>query len=697
MPLQHYSVDGATAVITLDNPPVNAMGHALREETRRTSGPAWADEAVKAIVILGAGKLFCGGADVKAFGTPASRAEPSSRTIIKEIEASAKPVVAAIHGSALGLGLEFALGCHYRIVQRGAKLGLPEVKLGLLPGGGGTQRLPRVAGVEAAAKVIVEGDPVDADEAFKMGIVDEVVAGDLLPAAVEFAQRMALRPIIRWHRAVPRGRRTTRRSSRPSASGIASAKRGQPAPLEALACVAAATTMPFDEGLKFERERFDVLLNGTVSKAMRHLFLAERAAAKVTGIGAEVVPAKVASVAVIGAGTMGSGIAMSFASAGVRVALLESKQEALDRGLKTIRRNYEGTVAKGRLAQQEAEARISRIAPTLDFDVVKDADLVIEAVFEDMDVKKDLFGRFDALCKPGAVLATNTSRLDVDEIANSTRRPESVIGLHFFSPRQRDASGRGRARRGELGANHRHFDGGRARHRQAAGARRRMRRLRRQSHGLAIRARGGVLARRGRDAGAGRRRAEEFRPRDGAFRDVRSGRPRHQLGEPQASGRNAPDERALLQGRRPTLRARSVRAEDRRGLLPLRRRQPHAAARPARAGDHRRVRAGSRHRASRHRRRRDRRANDLRAGQRGRQDPRRGDRAARLRHRPDLCQWLRLSGMARRPDVLRRHGRPGQGLRARLRIRTPAWCVLEAGAAARAAGEGRGRRSPSPE
>jgi len=434
MPLQHYSVDDATAVITLDNPPVNAMGYALREELAGHLASAWADQTVKAIVIVGAGKLFCGGADVKAFGTPASRAEPSSRTIIKEIEASAKPVVAAIHGSALGLGLEFALGCHYRIAQRGAKLGLPEVKLGLLPGGGGTQRLPRVAGVEAAAKVIVEGDPVDADEAFKMGIVDEVVAGDLLPAAVEFAQRMTLRthhPVASLRTARPPDDPAFFETER---KRIASAKRGQPAPLEALACVAAATTMPFDEGLKFERERFDVLLNGTVSKAMRHLFLAERAAAKVTGIGAEVVPAKVASVAVIGAGTMGSGIAMSFASVGVRVALLESTQEALDRGLKTIRRNYEGTVAKGRLAQQEAEARISRIAPTLDFDVVKDADLVIEAVFEDMDVKKDLFGRFDALCKPSAVLATNTSRLDVDEIANSTRRPESVIGLHFFSP-----------------------------------------------------------------------------------------------------------------------------------------------------------------------------------------------------------------------------------------------------------------------
>jgi 3-hydroxyacyl-CoA dehydrogenase len=434
MPNDHYFVEDATAVITLDNPPVNAMGHALREEVAARLATAWADEAVTAIVIIGAGKLFCGGADVKAFGTPASRAEPSSRTLVKQIEASAKPVVAAIHGSALGLGLEFALGCHYRIAQRGARLGLPEVKLGLLPGGGGTQRLPRVAGVETAVKIIVEGEPVGADEAHRMGIVDEVMSGDLLPAALDFARRMARRedhPVASRRRARPPADPTFFETER---KRISSTKRGQPAPLECLACIEAATTMPFDEGLKFERERFDVLLNGTESNALRHLFLAERAAAKVTGIASDVAAAKIARVAVIGAGTMGSGIAMGFASAGIPVALLESNQEALDRGLKTIRRNYEGTVAKGRLAQEEAEARIARIAPTLDFAAVQDVDLVIEAVFEDMEVKKDLLGRLDALCKPGAVLATNTSRLDVDEIARATHRPASVIGLHFFSP-----------------------------------------------------------------------------------------------------------------------------------------------------------------------------------------------------------------------------------------------------------------------
>ncbi|MDF2467000.1 MAG: 3-hydroxyacyl-CoA dehydrogenase NAD-binding protein [Ramlibacter sp.] len=434
MASENYSVQGGTAVIYLNNPPVNGMGHALREELAAHLDTAWADPNVDAIVITGAGKLFCGGADIKAFNTPASRAEPSSRTIVRRIEESAKPVIAAIHGSALGLGLEFAMGCHYRIAQRGARLGLPEVKLGLLPGGGGTQRLPRLAGVEAAVKMIVEGNPVSADEALAMGLADEVAAGELLPAALDFARRVAkgaTHPVASQRQAKVPADANFFEAQR---QRIAKSKRGQPAPLECLACIEAATTMPFDEGMKFERERFDVLVNGTESKAMRHLFLAERAAAKIPGIPADVAPAKIAKVAVIGAGTMGSGIAMSFASAGIPVILFEARDEALQRGLATIRRNYEGTVSKGKLKQEEAEARIARIETTLDMARMADADLVIEAVFEDMAVKRDLFAKLDALCKPGAVLATNTSRLDVNEIAAATSRPQSVIGLHYFSP-----------------------------------------------------------------------------------------------------------------------------------------------------------------------------------------------------------------------------------------------------------------------
>jgi 3-hydroxyacyl-CoA dehydrogenase len=434
MTTDNYSLHGGVAILTLNNPPVNAMGHAVRQELAAHLDAAWRDPAVKAIVIIGAGKLFCGGADVKAFNTPASRAEPSSRTIVKSIEASQKPVIAAIHGSALGLGLEFAMGCHYRIAQRGAKLGLPEVKLGLLPGGGGTQRLPRLAGVEAAVRMITQGEPVTADEALAMGLVDEVAAGELLPAALAFAERVAQRsdhPVAAQRQAqAPADSRyfETQRAK------IAAAKRGLPAPLECLACIEAAVTLPFDEGMKFERQRFDVLVNGTESKALRHLFLAERAAAKISNIPPDVPAAEIRKVAVIGAGTMGGGIAMSFASAGIPVILVETKQEAVDRGLATIRKNYAGTVAKGKLAQEEADRRIARIQPSLELAAVAEADLVIEAVFEDMDVKKELFGKLDALCKPDAVLATNTSRLDVNEIAASTSRPASVIGLHFFSP-----------------------------------------------------------------------------------------------------------------------------------------------------------------------------------------------------------------------------------------------------------------------
>jgi len=434
MTTDNYSVQGGTAVITLNNPPVNAMGHAVRQELAAQLEAAWADAQVQAIVIIGAGKLFCGGADVKAFNTPASRAEPSSRTIVKQIEASTKPVIAAIHGNALGLGLEFAMGCHYRIAQRDAKLGLPEVKLGLLPGGGGTQRLPRLAGVEAALRMIVEGNPVGADEALAIGLVDEVAAGELLPAALDFAARVSRRS---EHPVASR-----RQAAAPAEAGwfetqrekLAKAKRGLPAPLECLACIEAAVSMPFDEGMQFERQRFDVLVNGTESKALRHLFLAERAAAKIADLPADTPVAPVRSVAVIGAGTMGGGIAMSFANAGIPVTLVEARQEALDRGLATIRKNYDGTVAKGKLAREEADARIARIVPTLDFGQVAGADLVIEAVFEDMDVKKELFRKLDALCKANAILATNTSRLDVNEIATTTTRPGSVIGLHFFSP-----------------------------------------------------------------------------------------------------------------------------------------------------------------------------------------------------------------------------------------------------------------------
>jgi 3-hydroxyacyl-CoA dehydrogenase len=431
---ENYSRHDHVAVIYLNNPPVNGMGQALRQDVSTHLATALADPAITAIVITGAGRMFCGGADIRAFNTPASRAEPSSRTLVKRIESSAKPVIAAIHGSALGLGLEFAMGCHYRIAQRGAALGLPEVKLGLLPGGGGTQRLPRLIGVEKALSMIIDGNSVDADAALALGLVDEVAPGELLPAALAFASRVAGNtghPVV--------SRRVAAAPAAPNffdqeRTRLAASRRGFPAPLECLACVEAATRLPFDEGLQFERERFDVLVNGTESKALRHLFMAERAAAKIDGVAPDTPTAVIARVAVLGAGTMGGGIAMSFANAGIAVTLVESRTEALERGLATIRKNYSATAAKGRISPAEAEARIARIEGTLKFERVAEADLVIEAVFEDMALKKEIFGKFDTHCRAGAILATNTSRLNVNEIAASTTRPQSVIGLHFFSP-----------------------------------------------------------------------------------------------------------------------------------------------------------------------------------------------------------------------------------------------------------------------
>ena len=429
-----YSLHGDVAVLLIDNPPANGMGHAVRQALAAGLDRALADPAVRAVVIAGAGKLFCGGADIKAFGTPASRAEPSSRTLIKTIEASSKPVVAAIHGQALGLGLEFALGCHYRVAQRGAKLGLPEVKLGLLPGGGGTQRLPRLVGVEKAAAMIVSGNPVDADEALAIGLVDEVIAGELLPAALDFARRMASRtehPVLSRRPAPPPVDPGWFDAER---QRLAKAHRGEPAPLECLASLQAAVTLPFDEGLAAERAGFDRLQNGPESKALRHLFLAERAAARIADVPPETPQRRIDRVAVIGAGTMGGGIAMSLVAAGLAVTLIETTQAALDKGLATIRRNLDGTVSKGRLSAAEAEARLARITPTLQLADVAAADLVIEAVFEDMAVKQQLFTQLGARCRPGAILATNTSRLDVNVIAAASGRAADVIGLHFFSP-----------------------------------------------------------------------------------------------------------------------------------------------------------------------------------------------------------------------------------------------------------------------
>ncbi|HEY6864095.1 MAG TPA: 3-hydroxyacyl-CoA dehydrogenase NAD-binding domain-containing protein [Burkholderiales bacterium] len=432
MSAAQYAVDGAVAVIRLDNPPMNTLAHALREALVQQLARAAADGAVKAVVLAGAGRAFCAGAEIREFNTPKSVASPNLRELIAAIEALDKPVVAAIHGVAMGGGLELALGCHYRVAAPGAQLALPEVKLGLIPGAGGTQRLPRALGVGRALGMIVSGEPVKSEQVAGTGLVDEIIAGELVPGAVGFAERIAARRPLRRLRDL---------SVTPDAVAFAEARkkvakeqRGYPAPARAVEAIEGATTLAFDDGVRNERLIFDELVLTPESKALRHAFFGERAVAKVPDVPEDTPTIDVRRVAVVGAGTMGGGIAMAFANAGFPVTVLETSREALERGLATVRRNYAGAVARGRLAQGDMDARLARIGSTLSYDDLRDADLVIEAVFEDMRVKKDVFAALDRAMKPGAILATNTSTLDVDEIAAATSRPESVIGLHFFSP-----------------------------------------------------------------------------------------------------------------------------------------------------------------------------------------------------------------------------------------------------------------------
>jgi 3-hydroxyacyl-CoA dehydrogenase len=398
---------------------------------------AEADPAVTAIVITGAGKAFSGGADIREFTSPKALTEPTLHTLIATAESAAKPVVAAIHSVCMGGGLELALGCHYRVAAPGAQIALPEVKLGLLPGAGGTQRLPRVLGLEKALDMILTGAPVVSDKLAGTALFDRVFDADvdLLPAAVAFAESIAaVRPL-------PKVR--DRAVAHPDAAGFLAQARAHvdamagpfPAPRECVETVAASVTAEtFEAGLQFERERFMHLTTTPESKALRHAFFAERAAGKVPGVPPDTQPRPIASAAVVGAGTMGAGIAMNFANAGIPVTILETKQEALDKGLAGIRAVYERSVAKGKLTADKLAQRMASITGTLSYDALAQADIVVEAVFEDMDVKELVFRELDKLMKPGAILATNTSSLDVNRIAAFTGRPHDVIGLHFFSP-----------------------------------------------------------------------------------------------------------------------------------------------------------------------------------------------------------------------------------------------------------------------
>ncbi len=429
-----YREQGDIAVITLNNPPVNGLGYETRKGIVDGIHRANDNDAIKAIVMVGDGKGFSGGADIREFNTPKALQEPWLQTVIRIVEDSGKPVIAAIHGVAMGGGLELALGCHYRVAVAGAQIALPEVKLGILPGAGGTQRLPRVLGLEPALNMIISGNPVMSEKLANTRLFDQMIQGDLIEGAIAFAKKMAdARPL-------PKVRDI--KIKYPNADGYLQFARNTvrtvagpfPAPLKCVEAVAAAVSKKFDDGLKVERDLFLELVQTTESKALRHAFFGERAASKIPDVPADTPLRPVRAAAVIGAGTMGGGIAMNFANAGIPVKVLEAKQEALDKGLSTIRKNYENSMKKGKLTQEQLEKRMGLISGTMSYEDIGQADIVIEAVFEDMGVKETVFKKLDEVMKPGAILASNTSTLDVDKIAAFTKRPQDVIGTHFFSP-----------------------------------------------------------------------------------------------------------------------------------------------------------------------------------------------------------------------------------------------------------------------
>jgi len=439
-----YTVQGDLAVITLNNPPINGLGLSTRLGIVAGLEKALADDQVKAIVLTGAGKAFSGGADIKEFGSPKAIQEPNLLSVIKALENATKPVIAAVHTVAMGGGLELALGCHYRIAAPGCDVALPEVKLGLTPGAGGTQRLPRVIGVEAALNMIVSGEPVKSEMLAMLPgqkLFDQMAssAQTLAQEAADFAHEVVQNlvpgmPLPRV-RDLPCKHPNAQAFFKFSTNMVNGMTKGlYPAPLKCIEAVQNATTMPFDEGMRAEREIFTNLMWTPECRALRHLFVAQRAASKIEDVPSTTPVREIKSVAVIGAGTMGGGISMNFLNAGIPVKILEMKQEALDKGIAIIEKNYQAQVKKGKLKEEKFQQRMGLLSTTLSYDDIRDADLVIEAVFEEMGVKEQVFKKLDAVMKPGAILASNTSTLDVNAIAGFTQRPHDVVGLHFFSP-----------------------------------------------------------------------------------------------------------------------------------------------------------------------------------------------------------------------------------------------------------------------
>jgi 3-hydroxyacyl-CoA dehydrogenase len=424
---------GDVLIILSNNPPVNALSTAVRQGLVDAIAEAEADDSVNAVVIACEGQTFFAGADITEFGKPPQN--PWLPQVVDTIENCSKPVVAAIHGTALGGGLEVALGCHYRVADKSAKLGTPEVKLGLLPGAGGTQRLPRVAGVRKALEMTATGNPIGAKQAFDCGLVDRLAEGDLIPHAVAFAEEVRnIRPLSKSSERQERLADADPNIFDEFRKENAKRFRGFEAPLKNIEAVRIATERPFSEGVIEERKLFMELMSGEQSAAQRYFFFAERKASKIEGLPENTEPRPIRKVGVVGAGTMGGGISMNFLSAGFPVTIVEMGQEALDRGTGLMRKNYEASAAKGKLTSEQVEKAMGYLQPTLDFAALADCDLIIEAVYENMDVKKEVFGRLDKIAKPGAILASNTSYLNLNEIAASTSRPADVVGMHFFSP-----------------------------------------------------------------------------------------------------------------------------------------------------------------------------------------------------------------------------------------------------------------------
>lgn len=431
-----YEKKGAIGVITINNPPANALSFAVVKGIGEKIEACMADDDCIGAVVTGAGKMFVAGADISEFGVPRPSDVPELEDVIKAIEDAPKPVVAAVNGLALGGGLELGMGCHYRLGAPKIVVGQPEVKLGLIPGGGGTQRLPRLAGVAKALEMIVEGEPINAQDALDSGVIDEIVEDDIVARAVKFAEEKAAAG------ETPRATGAVEDKISDFDNGLFDQWRektlpktkGQEAPAECINCVEVATTKPFPEGLKHERDVFVRLRDGKKSQGMRHMFFAERGVAKIPDIGRDIVPQDINKAAIIGSGTMGGGIAMNFANAGIPVVVVDIAPDALDAGLGKVKDNYAVSVSRNRLTQEKMDERMGLISGTTDYADIADADIVIEAVFESMDLKKQIFAELDKVCKPETILASNTSTLDINEIAKATNRPDKVCGTHFFSP-----------------------------------------------------------------------------------------------------------------------------------------------------------------------------------------------------------------------------------------------------------------------